>query len=129
LIDFAAPAAEFMSRDRQKVNGVELVFLPSHEAGRSFGVTDLDDLAWMADRLTGHPWKCLEQPLRLTNEKALSAIPRYHILRASAPAARDLDRTAKARAEGRIWVIDSGHDLMITEPEAVTEVLVDIARV
>ena len=34
---------------------------------------------------------------------------------------------AKARAEGRLWDIDTGHDLMITEPEAVTAALLEIA--
>jgi hypothetical protein len=29
----------------------------------------------------------------------------------------------EARAEGRLWDIDTGHDLMITEPEAVAEAL------
>jgi hypothetical protein len=33
----------------------------------------------------------------------------------------------KARADGRLWEIDTGHDLMITEPEAVTEALLQIA--
>jgi hypothetical protein len=34
---------------------------------------------------------------------------------------------ARARAEGRLWDIDTGHDLMITEPEAVTDALLTIA--
>jgi hypothetical protein len=33
----------------------------------------------------------------------------------------------KARAEGRLWDIDTGHDLMITEPEAVAETLPRVA--
>ncbi len=32
-----------------------------------------------------------------------------------------------ARAEGRLWDIDTGHDLMITEPEAVAKALIEIA--
>ena len=34
---------------------------------------------------------------------------------------------AKARAEDRLWDIDTGHDLMITEPEAVAELLERVA--
>ena len=34
---------------------------------------------------------------------------------------------ATARAEGRLWDIDTGHDLMITEPDAVTEALLEVA--
>ena len=37
-------------------------------------------MAWMDERLTGHPWECFEQPLDLTNEAALWAIPQYHIV-------------------------------------------------
>ena len=34
---------------------------------------------------------------------------------------------AKARADGRLWSVDTGHDLMITEPQAVTDALLEIA--
>ena len=33
----------------------------------------------------------------------------------------------RARAEGRLWTIDTGHDLMITEPGLVTDALLEIA--
>jgi hypothetical protein len=84
-------------------------------------------MAWMAERLTGHPWKCFEQPLELTNEAAMLAIPRYHIVCTSTLASRDPDLVANARAEGRLWDIDTGHDLMITEPEAVADRLLRVA--
>jgi hypothetical protein len=32
-----------------------------------------------------------------------------------------------ARAAGRLWDIDTGHDLMITEPEAVAALLLKAA--
>jgi hypothetical protein len=34
---------------------------------------------------------------------------------------------ATARDEGRLWAIDTGHDLMITEPEAVADALLEVA--
>jgi hypothetical protein len=33
----------------------------------------------------------------------------------------------RARAAGRVWAIDTGHDLMITEPQAVAARLLDVA--
>ena len=33
----------------------------------------------------------------------------------------------EARSAGRLWDIDTGHDLMITEPEKVTEALLEVA--
>ena len=56
------------------------MLFPGTEPLPLYGVTDPDDFAWMADRLTAHPWACFEQPLRLTNEDALWAIPQYHIV-------------------------------------------------
>lgn len=91
-----------------------------------YGVTDPVDLAWMADRLTGHPWKCFEQKLELTNEALLSEIPQYHIVCDSTLATRDPALIATARAAGRLWHIDTGHDLMITEPAFVAKALMEI---
>ena len=102
---------------------MELVLLPAPDAGLLYGVTDPDDLAWMAERLTAHPWKCFEQPLELTNEAALWAIPQYHIVCTSTLATRDTALMDRARAEGRLWDIDTGHDLMITEPREGAEAL------
>ncbi len=33
----------------------------------------------------------------------------------------------QARDAGRLWDIDTGHDLMITEPQAVTDALIEVA--
>ncbi|MCK9903312.1 hypothetical protein MXD63_25060 [Frankia sp. Cpl3] len=81
----------------------------------------------MDDRLTGHPWRCFEQPLTLTNEEALWVIPQYHIVCTSTLATRDAELMEKAHAAGRLWEIDTGHDLMITEPRAVADALHEVA--
>ena len=128
LVDVAGPIIEVVRPDGRIVDGVELVLLPSPEAGLFYGVTDPADLAWMAERLTGHPWRCFEQPLDLTNEEALWSIPQFHIVCTSTLATRDPRLMAEARAEGRLWDIDTGHDLMITEPEKVAEALLEVAR-
>jgi hypothetical protein len=65
--------------------------------------------------------------VRLTNEAAMLAIPRYHIVCTSTLTSRDPELVANARAEGRLWDINTGHDLMITEPEAVTDRLLRVA--
>jgi hypothetical protein len=84
-------------------------------------------MAWMRPRLTPHPWKCFEQKLELTNEDALWAIPQSHIICTSTIPGRDVE-ALKANSEGRFWDIDSGHDLMISEPETVARLLSEIAR-
>jgi pimeloyl-ACP methyl ester carboxylesterase len=127
LVDVAGPIIEMVRPFGEVVDGIELVLLPAPDAGLLYGVTDPDDLAWMADRLTGHPWQCFEQPLSLTNEDALWAIPQYHISCTSTLPTRDPELMARARAAGRLWNIDTGHDLMITEPEAVADALLEVA--
>jgi pimeloyl-ACP methyl ester carboxylesterase len=127
LVDVAGPVIEVARPAGQTVGGVELVLLPSPEAGTFYGVTDPADLAWMADRLTGHPWKCFEQKLELCNEAEYSKIPQYHIVCSSTLATRDPDLMEKARASGRLWDIETGHDLMITEAQKVAEALLAVA--
>jgi pimeloyl-ACP methyl ester carboxylesterase len=127
LVDVAGPIIEAVRPMGEVVDGLELVLLPAPDAGLLYGVTDPADLAWMADRLTGHPWQCFAQPLRWTDEAALWAIPQYHIVCSSTVATRDPDLMAKARAERRLWEIDTGHDLMITEPQAVADALAEVA--
>ena len=127
LVDVSGPIIEAVRPMGTVVDGMELVLLPGPDAGLLYGVTDPADLAWMADRLTGHPWVCFEQRLELTNEGALWAIPQYHIVCTSTLATRDPALMARARAEGRLWDIDTGHDLMLTEPERTADALLQVA--
>jgi len=127
LRDVAGPIIEAVRPFGETVDGLELVLLPAPDAGLLYGVEDPDDLAWMAERLTPHPWQCFEQPLDLQHEDALWAIPQYHIVCTSTLATRDPEMMATARAEGRLWDLDTGHDLMITEPGATTQALLEVA--
>ena len=126
LVDVSGPIIEAVRPMGRVVDGIELVLLPGPDAGLLYGVTDPGDLAWMADRLTGHPWKCFEQRLDLEHEEALWAIPQYHIVCTSTLATRDRRLMEQARAEGRLWDIDTGHDLMITEPKKTADALLQV---
>ena len=126
LVDVSGPIIEAVRPMGRVVDGIELVLLPAPDAGLLYGVTDPRDLAWMAERLTGHPWKCFEQRLELEHEEALWAIPQYHIVCTSTLATRDRRLMEQARAEGRLWDIDTGHDLMITEPEKTADALLQV---
>jgi pimeloyl-ACP methyl ester carboxylesterase len=127
LVDVAGPVIEVTRPMGTVVDGVELVLLPAPGAAAFYGIADPDDQTWVDARLTGHPWRCFEQPLDLTNEDALWAIPQYHIICTSTVPTRDRELVAGARAEGRLWEIDTGHDLMITEPGAVADALLEVA--
>jgi len=127
LADIAAPLMNAARRQARVVDGVELVLYPGTEPLPNYGVTDPDDIAWMAERLTPHPFACFTQPLALTNEAELWKLPQTHIVCTSTLATRDPDRLAPARDAGRLWDIDTGHDLMITEPRAVADLLLRLA--
>jgi pimeloyl-ACP methyl ester carboxylesterase len=128
LVDVAGPIIEATRPLGQVVDGVELVLLPAPGAGAFYGVTNPDDMAWMDERLTGHPWRCFEQSLELTNEDALWKIPQYHIVCSSTLATRDRALIDEARQANRLWEIDTGHDLMITEPKKVADALLQVAE-
>jgi pimeloyl-ACP methyl ester carboxylesterase len=128
LVDVAGPVINAVRPAGKVVDGLELVLWPAPDAGLLYGVTDPDDLAWMAERLTPHPWQCFEQTLVLTNEDSTAAVPRYHIVCASTLSTRDPALMDEARAAGRLWDVDTGHDLMITEPEATASALLEVAR-
>ena len=127
LVDVAGPTLELARPAGTTIDGMELVLLPTAEAGLFYGVNDPQDLAWMADRLTPHPWKCFEEKLVLLHEADYSTIPQYHVVCTSTLATRDPVLMENARLAGRLWDIDTGHDLMITEPQKVTEALLAIA--
>jgi pimeloyl-ACP methyl ester carboxylesterase len=127
LVDVAGPVITSVRPMGALVDGVELVLLPAPGAGAFYGVTDPADLAWMDERLTGHPWRCFEEPLLLTNEDALWALPQFHIVCESTLPTRDVRLIDVARAAGRLWTVDTGHDLMITEPAFVSAALEEIA--
>jgi len=127
LVDVAGPVINVTRPMGAVVDGVELVLLPGEGAAAFYGVDDPDDQAWADARLTGHPWACFEQPLVLTNEDALWAIPRNHIVCESTLATRDTTMIDEARTQDRLWTIDTGHDLMITEPAFVADALLEIA--
>lgn len=126
LLDLAAPMLNVARQHARIESGVELVLDPGTDPLGFYGVTDPGQIEWMKKRLTPHPWRCFEQQLRLSDSDALARIPQSHIVCTSTLSGRNVEALS-ARAEGRFWDIDTGHDLMITEPERVTELLLRVA--
>jgi pimeloyl-ACP methyl ester carboxylesterase len=119
----AQPMMEMARREARLVNGVELVLWPDSEAVKYYGVTDEQDLKWMLPKLTPHPWKCFEQPLNLANEPAVLSLPRTNINCTATLQARRSEWRERALQADRVWEIETGHDLMITEPRKVADML------
>jgi pimeloyl-ACP methyl ester carboxylesterase len=133
LADVAGPMITTQQEYAKVVDGTELVMLPDTydlmwQLQDYFGVSDPAERAWLKERLTAQPWKTFTQPLRLENEQALAAIPQFHVVtEQNYQYNKDTELFTQASAAGRLWRIDTGHDLMITEPDAVTGVLTEIA--
>jgi pimeloyl-ACP methyl ester carboxylesterase len=128
LVDVApAPMADARKHGRL-VDGVELVTFPEYLINL-MGVTRPEDLDWMRAKLSPHPWKCFEQPLTLADEAAVRKIPRTIVnCTPTLGVEMQVHRERLFQAD-RVWEIDTGHDLMITEPDAVAEMLERLASV
>ncbi len=127
LADLTPEMMGMAHSEMRVIDGVELVLFPDSQAINYLGVTDPADFEWMKSKITPHPWKCFTQKLRLTDEAAVRRIPRTNInctvsLGMSTPERRERQLDGDQNFE-----IDTGHDLMITEPRAVAEMLLKVA--
>lgn len=122
MMDIAGPFMAAAQLDTRIVEGVAMCLFPSDDTLPYYGVVDPDTQEWMRQRLTPHPVRCFEQPLRLTNTAVLQQIPQSHISTTTFMSLRNVARL-RQKADGRVWDIDTGHDLMITEPHKVAELL------
>lgn len=129
LTDIAPALMEFARSDIREVNGAELVLWPMPEMGRLYGITDDADLEWMQRHLTPQPLETFVQPLRLNDEARVRAIPRTDVVCISELNAIEGNKDDRSADAQRVWEIETGHDLMITEPKAVAEMLLRVAEV
>jgi pimeloyl-ACP methyl ester carboxylesterase len=109
------------------VDGTELVMWPMPGMAAFFGITDPADAAWTESKLTPHPWKCFDQPLRLANGDAARRVRRININCTQALQNSEPEARARQVDGDRNYEIDTGHDLMITEPRAVADMLLEVA--
>src|SRR5262249_25606214 len=92
------------------------------DAGR-FDLIDPVDLAWVQARLTPHPFKTFCDPISLRNP---SDVPGSFIMCTQQDGT--FESTANAcRAKGwPVYEIATGHDCMITAPDELAMILLDI---
>lgn len=118
------PALAMMREEMKVVDGIELVLWPDEPVAHAiYGVTEEADWAWMRERLHPHPWRAFTDRLRLADPAAVAALPRTVINCPSTLEKRVGESLERYHVGDRIWEIDTGHDLMITEPEKLAEML------
>jgi pimeloyl-ACP methyl ester carboxylesterase len=126
LLDVSPGLNAFRAQNRT-VDGVELALWPDSHVVSIYGLANYALAEWARSRLTPHPWKTFIDPLVLANPRAVAAIPRTIINCTSTLAVRAEETKARWLTADRVWEIDTGHDLMLTEPEAVARLLARLA--
>ena len=93
-----------------------------------FELTDPADIAWALAKMTPQPIGVAMQKMRLTGARDRVAKKTY--VRALKHPSANFDRAlAACKADGswRIHELDSGHDLMVDQPEMLTQLLIECA--
>lgn len=121
-IDMAPPDAAAARRAQVAREG-EGYMMPA-PAASVFGVSDPADVAWVARRLTPHPFATYTQTLARRGA-GLGAVPRAYI-DCVAPALQTINPSrvrVRAKPEWRVLELATGHDAMVTAPQELSEML------
>jgi pimeloyl-ACP methyl ester carboxylesterase len=127
LADVAPAAMAFARSSSRIVDGVELVMWPDDQMVAAMGVSDPADQATLREKMLPHPWKAFEERLRFVNGDAALGIPRTNINCSSHLINMTAEDLARQTAGHRNFEIDTGHDLMMTEPRKVADMLLEVA--
>lgn len=128
LADVAPGMMDYAYRHVTMRDGIELMELPQDQAIPSYGLVDPADMAWAAPRLKPHPWPCFVQKLSLTREAEVRKLPRTSINCTPTLKIRPPELLHRTLEADHVFEIDTGHDLMITEPRKVADMLVEVLR-
>lgn len=126
LVDVAPGMMEMAAGFMRTENGVEVVELPDPVAIEAFGLPDPEDYAWAKQRLAPQPWKCFTQKLRLEREDEIRRIPRTSINCTPTLSVRPDGLKHRCFEADYVFEVDTGHDLMLTEPQRVAEMLIEV---
>ncbi len=94
----------------------------------AWNVTDVDDLRWVLERLRPTPFRLLSEPIRLAHPKS-ERLSRVYVRCTQWPNP-GFDRwaaTAQSSSGWTLYEMASGHLPYITDPDALTVVLLEIA--
>ncbi|MEM7745201.1 MAG: alpha/beta hydrolase family protein [Pseudomonadota bacterium] len=89
----------------------------------AFGVTDPADNAWVAARLTPHPISTMHAPLPITGPPGGGLSARYIVCTDPPYHSPDRVRAWSTRFGWHVDEIATGHDAMVTAPDALVEML------
>lgn len=100
--------------------------VPPPDPAEQYGVTDPGDLEWLRSNLTPTTLATHEEPLEAPEERS-KTVPRTFVSCTEYETFQPM--AAKAEDEGLDYhEIETGHDAMVTAPEALTDVLLGAAE-
>lgn len=128
LLDLFPPEFQAAERALVEAEGDGWRLPPSDPA--FYEVTDLEDAAWVRDKLTPQPFKTFTQPLRLANPAGFPGPRTYIACLAAAPEGWRDAMVGRARNEPgwRYRELATGHDAMVTAPHELANLLLEAAR-
>ena len=90
----------------------------------SFGISDPAQQAWLAARLTPHPFGTYESPLNPEEQVRERPADGLHLLHRAGLSRRSMRARKWAKKNGiKMVEIKTGHDAMVTVPEKLTDML------
>lgn len=99
--------------------------VPPVDPAETYGVTDPADVQWLREKMEPTPLLTHQEPLRTPDERAKD-LPRTYIRCRRYDAFREMARKAK-RNGLRYHELDTGHDAMVTSPNELSSLLLDVA--
>ena len=111
---------------REAAEGPGFGWLVPPRSLTKLGVTDQADIDWLTPRLTPHPWLTYTEPLRLTGKADqvagvfIECVDWMRVFR---------DQAERAAARGwPVHEIATGHEAMVTAPDELAALLLDIVK-
>ena len=103
------------------------VSLPAPEPS-VFGVTDADDVQWVKSQCTPHPLSTYESKMKLTHALGNGLAATYIAVTPHYQATTSSRNYAKSRPDWQYVEMQAGHDAMVTSPQALSELIVPLAK-
>lgn len=114
-------------RGKTIAEGAQDAWLMHPGEPQNYGVTDPADVDWLQDHLVWTPILTFEEALTMQDQSRVRAIPSAFV---RCTAFEFLARwEEKARGLGwKLYQVPTGHDAMVTEPQAVADILCDFIK-
>lgn len=109
------------------LDGIEVNLYPDDETIEFLGLKDENDITYAKQHLTPHPWKTFTQKLELNDPDIAAKIGHTDIYTKTTLDGLLMAGLVDEQESKAAMVIDTGHDLMITEPELTANMLLNAA--